>query len=187
MNTENSEIWKPIEGFDNYQVSNLGRVKSTIHHNGTNERILKPLLKKDGYLQIVLYKHKISKRLYIHRLVAAAFLPNPNNLPCVNHKNENPQNNMVVLNKDGSVNVELSNLEWCDYTYNNNYGTRNERLAKTKSKIVLQYSLDGTFIKEYPSIREVERQLGFAQGNISHCCLGKYNQAYGYKWLYKED
>ena len=184
MNTENAEIWKPIEGFEElYHVSNYGRVKSTIPHNGTNERILKPHSVGRGYLQIGLHKEGKTYDKLIHRLVAEAFIDNPNNLPCVNHKDENKGNNHV------------QNLEWVSYKENDNYGTRNKRNAEARinhpnmSKIVLQYSLDGTFIKEYHSVQEVERQLGFNQGNIASCCRGntRLKTYKGFKWLYKED
>lgn len=170
-----NEVWKPIDDFPNYQVSDYGRVKSNIPHNGTNERILKPQLRKDGYLQIQLHKDGVIKNYLVHRLVAETFLPNPNSLPQVNHKNEDKTDNRV------------SNIEWCDCSYNTNYGTRNNRDAESKSKVVLQFDKQGNFINEWSSTHEVERQLGFYQQNICNCCNGKLHTAYGYKWLYKED
>ena len=126
------EIWKDIQGYEGrYQVSNLGRVRSLSRKrwNGytfTNleGRILKLRLNKNkGYLNVILYDgHRNGKTIEIQRLVAQAFIPNPNNLPCVNHKDENPRNNKV------------ENLEWCDYRYNNNYGNHNLKLSLTKQK-----------------------------------------------------
>ena len=102
-----TEIWKNIEGYEGkYQVSNLGRVKSMIGQ----EKVLHPKKHRNGHLQIGLHKDKKRKTMYIHRLVAQAFIPNPDNLPCVNHKDENPNNNNV------------DNLEWCTQKYNCNYG-----------------------------------------------------------------
>lgn len=119
------EIWKDVQGYEGYyQVSNFGRVKSltrTVKSNkGDNypyatlsEKIRKP--SEGKYLQIILCKDGKTKKHLIHRLVAQAFIPNPNNLPCVNHKDENPRNNHV------------ENLEWCTYQYNNQYNNRVER------------------------------------------------------------
>ena len=171
------EYWKPVIGFEGlYEVSNFGRVKSL---KRGKELILTPYTNRCGYLLVQLYKNG-KYRKQVHRLVAEAFLDNPNNLPCVNHKDENPQNNHV------------ENLEYCDHAYNDNYGTRNKRIAKTntngkKSKAVLQYSLDGTFIKEFPSTNEVERQLGFAHGGIASCCRGECKKVYGFIWRYKNE
>ena len=182
-----NEIWKNIYEFPYYQVSNYGRVKSMIPHNGTNERILKPRKNKDGYLRVALYKNGLRKPYWknIHRLMAEAFLQIPEKykkIPIselvINHKDENPQNNVIVLNDDGSVNVELSNIEWCTQQYNTEFSL---------AKAVLQYSLDGTFIKEFPSAMEVKRQLGFSQGNISSCCRGEFMQRYGFIWKYKNE
>lgn len=179
-----NEEWKPIEGFEElYHVSNYGRVKSLPRRGTINEtRILKPCKNRDGYLQVCLYKDSTKQYKTIHRLVAEAFLPNPNNLPCINHKDENKENN----------NVE--NLEYCDIAFNNSYGTRNERVSKAMtngklSKTVLQYDRNGNFIREWPSAREIERQLGFVNGNICKCCIGKphYNTAYNFIWRYKDD
>lgn len=126
-----NEVWKDIEGYEGlYQVSNLGRVKSLerIISDGRHrkERILKPYDDGNGYLRVELQ----SKPFKLHRLVAQAFIPNPDNLPFVNHKDENPKNNRVFLNDDGSV--DESNLEWCDNKYNINYGTTQERRISTK-------------------------------------------------------
>lgn len=143
--------------------------------------MLKPKEHKNGYLMVQLWKDGKVKLCLVHRLVAKAFIPNPDNLPCVNHKDEDKHNNCWL------------NLEWCDATYNTNYGTRNERVAKAmtnrkaQSKAVLQINKDtNEVIKEFPSTHQVERELGFANTNISKCCLGRLNQAYGYYWRYKD-
>lgn len=173
MNIEIEEIWKPIEGFDNYQVSNWGRVKSLWFGK---ERILKPTKIGKGYLAVCLYKGRSQHcKKYVHHLVASAFLENPHNLSCINHINEVKTDN------------RSENLEYCDYAFNNNWGTRNERVAKAISKAVIQLSLDGTFIREWPSAREIQRQLGFRQSNISACCNGKYKKMNGFIWKYKNE
>lgn len=126
MNDLLQEIWNDIQGYEGlYQVSNFGRVKSLERKifNGENyhiskEKILSPGKDKDGYFQVQLYKEKTVKMRKIHRLVAEAFIPNPNNYPQVNHKDEDKQNNRI------------DNLEWCDGTYNQNYGTSKIRRGK---------------------------------------------------------
>lgn len=168
-----NEVWKLIDCFDNYQISNWGRVKRLKGYGCTKERLLKLAKVKGGYLQVKLCKDGISKIFLVHRLVAQHFIDNPNNLQEINHKSEDKTDNRV------------QNLEYCDRKYNNSYGTRNGRIAETLSKSVLQYSLDGTFIKEWQSTIEIKRQLGF--GHISECCNGKYKQMYGFIWKYKNE
>ena len=169
------EIWidkKDYEG--HYQVSNWGRVKSI---KFGKEIILKPQKDISGYLFVRLCKNGIIKNYFIHRLVAEVFLPNPNNYKEVNHKDECKTNNIV------------SNLEWCDRKYNQNYGTRTERVAEKTtngklSKPVLQYTLNGEFVREWESIAECDRN-GYNQGAVSACCRGKLKTYKGYIWRYK--
>lgn len=181
------EIWKDIKGFEGlYQVSNLGRVKSLKRFRKgkdgslvtVKEKILKPLITK-GYYQVLLCKQAIKKKYLVHRLVWSAFNGSiPEGLQ-VNHINEIKSDN------------RLENLNLMTAKENTNWGTGIERRAKNlingkKSKPVLQFDLNNNFIKEYPSIRQVYRETGFAQTNISACCKGKHKQAYGYIWRYKE-
>lgn len=162
------EIYKDIEGYEGYQISNHGNVKSLNYNKTGKEKILKPKKNKSGYLQVVLYQQGKGKYHYIHRLVAQAFIENPNNLPQVNHKNQIKTDNRV------------ENLEFCDAKYNCNFGTRNERSATNRSKPVM--CLETGVV--YPSANEAARQLGFAQTHISSACNGKYKQMYGYTWEY---
>lgn len=168
-----------IEGWENYEVKPNGEVVNT-----KTGRALKPCKNAGGYLRVMLCNNGKPKLFSVHRLVAQAFIPNPDNLPCVNHKDEDKTNNFVFVREDGSVDFDKSNLEWCTHAYNINYGTRNEKMAKTKSKPVLQLKKDGSLVRVWPSVSEVERQLHFNQGNISACCRGKQHSAYGYKWCY---
>lgn len=197
------EIWRDIVGYEGlYQVSNLGRVRSMDRYDNLKHfRKGKILIQHiyTGYLYVSLCKNGKIKMYRVHRLVAMAFIPNPNNLPQVNHKDENKQSNIV------------ENLEWCDARYNMNYGTAIERRSNSnkgkkrseetrkkigdaergvyntkKSKPILQIDKDtNEIIAEFPSIREVERQLGIKNQDISHCCKGKRNICGGYKWQYK--
>lgn len=181
-----TEIWRDIKDYEGlYQVSNWGRVKSLWFGK---EKVLQPLKKTDGYLQVHLCKDGKQKTFLIHRLVTSAFLDNPDNLPEVNHKDEVKTNNFVGTPEN---NFRDGNLEWCDRKYNNNYGTRNERDSKTKingkwSKPVLQFTLDGEFVREWPSMMEAQRN-GFKHPKISLCCQGKKPQYKGFKWEYKKE
>lgn len=172
------EEWKPVVGFDGlYQVSNLGRVKSLNYNKTGEERLMTPSVYSNGYLRVKLAKNKVRKLYLVHRLVAMAFIPNPYNLPCINHKDENPSNNCV------------ENLEWCTQQYNLTYGTRIEKVTKKtrndkRSKQIAQYSLDGELVKVWPSSHEIERVLGFRHGNCTNCCRGYQKTAYGFIWRY---
>lgn len=187
-NLEN-EIWLPVVGFEGlYEVSSLGRVKSLRNRYGTyREKILKQGKYKDGYLKVLLYKDEKKKTCRVNRLVAIAFIDNPNNFRCVNHKDENKTNNCV------------DNLEWCTHQYNLNYGTAQARrvastdwksVAEKKSKRVYQYTKNGELVGIWESTRECGRQ-GFNQGNVSACCNNCFkregNNVYkNYIWSYRE-
>lgn len=196
------ELWKPIEGFDDrYMVSNIGRVKTkefTYTLYGKLQvrlaHILRTIIRKDGYCKVSLGGHGKQKTLNLHRLVATAFVPNPNNYPIINHKDENPTNNFVFVNPDGTIDIEKSNLEWCTYKYNNNYGSFKEKHSiafknyPKFSKPVVQMTLEGEDIQEFPSIAEAARQLSGNYVNIADYLRepNKRNHAYGYKWRFKE-
>lgn len=171
------EIWKDIKGYEGlYQVSNYGRVKSLNYRRTGKEQLMKPILNTNGYFCVWLY-NKQNKIYSIHRLVAEAFIPNPDNLPCVNHKDEDKTNNHV------------DNLEFCTYEYNQNYGTCRERIREkqlnhpNKSKKVYQYTIDCRFVKEWESINECGRN-GFNIGGVYSCCRGKIKTYKGFKWSY---
>ena len=166
-----TEIWCPINGYGGlYEVSDQGRVRSL---KFGKERILKPVRSTCGYLQVSLCKNGEMNNFLIHRLVSQTFIPNPDNLPQVNHKDEDKENNYV------------QNLEWCDKKYNNNYGTRTQRASMKISKPVLQYTKSGEFVKEWKSATDVQRTLGYFQNNIASCCTGKLKSAYNFIWKYK--
>ena len=191
-----TEIWRtPIhkgEVFDNYQVSNLGQILSLNFRNTGKSELMNPCKDKDGYLKIGLRNNGKTDFILVHRLIAETFIPNPDNLPQVNHKidtKEGKKINMVIFNEDGSINKEKTTLEWCDGKYNHNYGTINERISKANtngklSKRVLQLSLDGELIREYPSVRECERN-GFDHSNVIRCCNGKQKTYKGFRFMYK--
>ena len=180
------EYWKPVADYEGlYEVSNWGRARSLDRwvkgRNGSvrlcKGRILKLKTNNQGYLLVTLCKNGKGKTFTVHRLVAEAFLPNTDNLPEVNHKDENKLNNNV------------DNLEWCNRKFNINYGTRIERVAKKNtngkcSKPVLQYTLDGVFVREWESTNECERN-GFSHGAVAACCRGKRKTHKDFIWKYK--
>ena len=174
------EEWKDVVGYEGlYQVSNLGRVRSLDYRRTGRIQLLKPAMHRDGYLYVNLCKDRKRKHYKVHRLVAQAYLPNPEVLPELNHIDENKQNNCV------------DNLEWCERQHNCNYGTRNARIAAAKtngkcSKPVQQLTKDGTLVAVWTSIHEAERVTGNSKGNICRCCRGKRPTAGGFIWHYAQ-
>ena len=167
------EIWRDIKNYEGiYEVSNLGRIKS-ISRNGTikENRILKPN-KVMGYSQVGLQKYVTRKYKKIHRLVAEAFIPNPENKKEVNHKDGNKTNNCV------------DNLEWVTTSENQLHSYYK---LKNNIKSVIQLSLNNEIIKEWESIAKVEQELKISNADICKCCKGKRKTAGGYKWRYKEN
>ena len=189
------EEWRDIVGYEEkYQVSNLGEVKSLNYKRTKKEKILKTGKNTSGYSYVNLCKDGKKKTYHVHRLVAQAFIPNPNNYSEVNHKDENKENNCV------------KNLEWCDRKYNCNYGTRNKKASKaisgknhpmygkhhseeTKRKIskaneipVYCVELDRVF----NSCKECAEELGLNRGNICHMLKGKRKTTGGYHFRYEE-
>lgn len=190
-----TEMWRTAvvngEPYDNYQVSNFGRLMSLNYRRTGKAKLMEPFDNGCGYLQVELSKNKKTKQCYVHRLVAETFLENPLNKPCINHKIEGDEGkkiNMVIFNEDGTIDEEKSTIEWATYEENNNYATHNERISKTmtngkKSKKVLQFTLDGDFIREWPSTAECGRN-GFNHSHIAACCNGKRKSHKGFKWCY---
>ena len=190
------EIWRTAI-YDNeiyeglYKVSNWGRILSLNYKNTGKSKLMNPSTNIDGYLKVNLWKNRKRKTCLVHRLIAETFLPNPENLPQVNHIDEDKTNNFVFLNEDGTVNKEKSNLEWKSPKDNNNHGTRNERISKTqtngiRSKKVLQLSLSGELIREWESTNECGRN-GFNQSAVSACCRGERKSHKGFIFKYKEE
>lgn len=170
------EVWKEIPGFEGkYMASNYGRIKSIIH----KEHILKQLKTKDGYMSLKLVRKDFSvKRFGVHRLVAMAFLDNPNNFPMVNHKDEDKTNNCV------------SNLEWCDAKYNINYGTGIKRRAiQVQRKVEMLDKNTNEVIRMFDSVGEASDFVGVTIACISNTCSnydGHHKTCRGYKWRYAD-
>lgn len=203
---EEKEVWKPVRNYEGkYMVSNTGKVKSLNYRRTGKEKILKPYVNGGGYLSIFLSKDGKGKHYLVHRLVAESFLPNPNNLPCVNHIDENKLNNIV------------DNLEFCSYSYNNSYNGKakkvgkkirgrkqteehikkraekmrgrklSEEQIKKMSKPVFSVDKDSGLILWWKSASEAERCTGIAQGHITSCCKGKRHTAGNHYWFYDDD
>lgn len=175
-----TEKWRPVVGFEGYyEVSDWGRVRSldriVVMKNG-HKRITHGKLLTQGrynskasYRGVTLCKDGIPLKTSVHRLVATAFIPNPKNLPEVNHKDEDKQNNRA------------SNLEWCDRKYNNTYGTAKLRAAITQGKPVLQLKGE-KIVNAWPSAGMAAAFTAATQGGISSCCRGEMKTSGGYGW-----
>ena len=185
------EEWKAIPGYDYYEASTFGRIRSLDRYKVARPdhktarlfrgRVLQPQITETGYYA-VLVRREGEKRQFrkVHRLVIETFIPNTDNLPCINHKDENRYNNRI------------ENLEWCSHQYNVTYGTARKRAAVNTRKFyeqngrrVVQYDLNGKFIKEYPCIAIAIEQTGIS--NIGNCCAKRYDSAGGYVFRYKGD
>lgn len=181
------EEWRDITGFEgHYQVSNLGNIRSldrwVEYRTGKRcfikGKILHPMKCSNGYYEAQLSQNNKRIIIMLHRAVAQAFIPNPNNLPEVNHKDEDISNNCV------------ENLEWCTSKYNANYGTRNQRcfdkVQKKQQKPINQLTLSGEFIKRWDGIGQASRSLGINDSHIVRVCKHKVKNesAGGFKWEY---
>lgn len=174
------EQWKPVVGFENrYEVSDCGNVRSI---NWRNLGIVRNLYLKRhnrGYLKVELVKDGVKKTFCVHRLVAEAFVKNEEGFDCVNHIDEDKTNNSA------------SNLEWCNRKYNANYSASRHperfgpnRRGSTKSKSIVQMTIDGNVVGEWENAREIFLKTGMSAWSITECCRGHRNKAYGFKWQY---
>lgn len=185
------EIWKDVVGYEGiYQVSNYGKVKSLTRETKVkrgNEtyilpvkgRQMKPIIRQHGYLGVQLWgrggRTRGFKTFSVHRLVAEAFIPNPNNYPEVNHIDEDKTNNRV------------ENLEWCTHKQNMNCGTVPQRFKGRKShraRPIIQYDLNMSPMAEFESASDAGKKLGFDFRNIQNA-LYKGHLSYGYFWKFK--
>lgn len=164
------EIWKEVPGFEGlYQVSNYGQIRST-PRRGTAGGIMKGHIDKKGYINITLRKDGTQYTQKLHRLIAITFIPNPNNYPEVNHKDENKQNNRV------------DNLEWCTTSYNHEYGTRTVR-ASTRCGKPIRCVETGI---EYQGAKWASKEMGIDSSGITKALKNPNRTCGGYHWQYVE-
>ena len=172
------EIWKPVIGYEGlYDVSNLGRIRSLNYRRTGKTFILKPVL-CSGYYVVNLWKNKKRSLFKLHRLIAQVFVPNPDNLPEVDHISTIKTDNRAI------------NIRWTDRKGNVNNPITKERIKKAVSingkmcsKPVIQCTLDGKEIVFWHSMSEAKK-LGFNEGNISECCQGKRKTHKGFVWKF---
>ena len=163
--------YKDIEGFPGYKIGSDGTILSNKRRKG----YINTFVGASGYKFATLYNSGKRSTISLHRLLATTFIPNPNNYPCINHKDENKLNN------------DLSNLEWCSSSYNRKYGTCETRRTNTMAlkNSIAQFSLEGDFINIFPNCRAAARSLNLgkeAAGTINQCVLGRYKCSHGYIW-----
>lgn len=183
------EVWKDIPGYEGlYQASNLGRIRSldrdivcyaSNQHKSNIEtkrhlkgKILKCCIDKDGYYRLSLNKNGKTKYFRVCRLITMTFMPSNDNSLQINHKDENKKNDSV------------DNLEWCTCKYNQNYGTRNEKISKSRMRKVYKYDLQDNFIEEFESVDAAAKNVNKNFSNISSACSGRQKTCGGYKWSY---
>ena len=185
LTTPANEVWRPIAGYEGlYEVSSLGRVRSLdrvitrLSRWGTESTlkvkgvILQPNNHTNGYQTVLLSNKGCCVGFLVHRLVAKAFVPNPDNLPEVNHKDECKKNNRA------------DNLEWCDRVYNVNYGDARIKHSAKTSRRIEQLTLDGKHVAFYDSQKRAIEQNGYSNGGMDWALKNTNNTAYGYKWRY---
>lgn len=200
------EVWKPVVGYEGvYEVSNIGRVKrlpigKQWPYRKTHNNIRKQKITRRGYLSVNLSYNDNVKWCLVHRLVAQAFIPNPNNYPYVNHKNEVKTDNRA------------ENLEWCTHVYNCRYGSGIQRQKESRwkndpnkvswrkaietrcinnsrnaRKPVMQFTKQMELIKSYNSISEAAEAVNSSASKVSACCRHKTKTHYGYIWKFKSE
>lgn len=199
---EIKEIWKTIENYPDYQVSNLGRIKSL---KFGRERVLKQAKNTQGYYFVILYQNKKQKIYRVHKLVALHFIPNPQNLPQIDHIDTNRQNNYVsnlrwVTNKE-NCNNPITKIKYSKANKGKNKGRVLSQETKDKmsiahkgnpnlalSKPILQLSKSGNIIlRKWDSAHQVKRELNIIQSNVCKCCNNKRKSCGGFKWMYLQD
>ena len=183
-----SKQWKEIKGYESrYLISSSGDVISLNYRNTNKTKMLSWKINNKGYAWVELRKNGIKEQKLVHRLVAEAFIDNPNGYDVINHKDENPLNN------------EVDNLEWCNQSYNTIYSMKlhpdrryngkekNKGKGKNMGLVVIQIDREGNVVKEWENSRTIFLETGMSDYSISEVCRGNRHTAYGYLWRYANE
>lgn len=161
--------WETVQEYDRYEVNALGEIR---HKN--RKRILKPRSNPGGYLYVSFNINGKRRNYAVHRIVASAFIDNPDRLPEVNHKDHNRQNNNV------------DNLEWVSSSANKSHANKLSTNRHSRGKKISQYTKQGEYIKTFPTITEAAQEIGLTIGAISNCASGRSKTSGGYIWKFAE-
>lgn len=161
--------WREVQEYDHYEVNQYGDIRHKVR-----QKILKPRCNKGGYQYVNFKINGKNINFAVHRIVANAFIPNPNGYTEINHKDYDKTNNCV------------ENLEWVNSSQNKQHAYLKEENRKSRGKSVNQYTKDGEFIKTYSSVSDAAREFNCTISAISNCCLGRTNTSQGYRWSFAE-
>ena len=176
-----TEEWKTLSCNNKYEISNFGNIR-----NKKTKKIIKQQNKK-GYMQIGLRDGEKKNWYIVHRLVATEYL-NVDNFKKMPYEKNIDTNKLVINHKDeNKLNNRVDNLEWCTYSYNINYGSRNKKMSTKISKKVIQYDLNNNYIKKWNSMLEIQRELGIWHSRIGKCCRNIVKSVDGYIWRYESE
>ena len=161
--------WREVKEYSNYEVNQLGEIR-----HKKRQKILKPRDNNGGYQYVNFKINGKNTNFAVHRIVANAFIPNPNGYTEVNHKDYNKKNNCV------------DNLEWVSSSQNKQHSYLKQENKKTRGKAVNQYTKEGIFLKTFDSVSDAAKELGCCVAAISNCCLGRTKTSQGFRWSFVE-
>lgn len=161
--------WREVKEYSNYEVNQLGEIR-----HKKRQKILKPRSNNGGYQYVNFKINGKNTNFAVHRIVANAFIPNPNGYTEVNHKDYNKKNNCV------------DNLEWVSSSQNKQHSYLKQENKKSRGKAVNQYTKEGIFLKTFDSVSDAAKELGCCVAAISNCCLGRTKTSQGFRWSFVE-
>ena len=160
--------WREVKEYSNYEVNQLGEIR-----HKKRQKILKPRDNNGGYQYVNFKINGKNTNFAVHRIVANAFIPNPNGYTEVNHK-DYKKNNCV------------DNLEWISSSQNKQHSYLKQENKKSRGKAVNQYTKEGIFLKTFDSVSDAAKELGCCVAAISNCCLGRTKTSQGFRWSFVE-
>ncbi len=161
--------WREVKEYSNYEVNQLGEIR-----HKKRQKILKPRSNNGGYQYVNFKINGKNTNFAVHRIVANAFIPNPNGYTEVNHKDYNKKNNCV------------DNLEWVSSSQNKQHSYLKQENKKSRGKAVNQYTKEGIFLKTFDSVSDAAKEFGCCVAAISNCCLGRTKTSQGFRWSFVE-